>query len=349
MEAQRERGMSRPRRTGRLTADKATPAYLVIARTIRESISAGRIAPGTILLEGPLSEIFGCSRSPVKQALALLAKEGRLSRFGGRGVVVGEAAGEQLHRIPIGPDDLGLESRTAQLDLMPGWQRVYQDVERDLVLYSAMATARINEVKLAAYYGVGRTVAHDVLRELHAVGILDKSRWGHWVIVPLDEQRRANLYELRRLLEPAMIVLAVDRVPAAILQRMRASLIAAIGAYPHMRAAEFDDLEHDLHVTCLHYAGNAEMLAALKRTRCILISGKHMLGQNVPLPPEEPFFAEHLDVIDALSRGDGKAAHAAMLAHLTAADLKVSQRLTWFRSHSPLMELPFLISERRQA
>ncbi len=52
-----------------------------------------------MLLEGPLAEIFGASRSPVRQALRLLEREGLLHAFDGRGLLVGRA--RDPVRIPV--------------------------------------------------------------------------------------------------------------------------------------------------------------------------------------------------------------------------------------------------------
>ena len=54
---------------------------------LRESIRAGRIAPGGRLQEIALAERLGVSRTPVREALALLARDG-LASPSGRGYVV---------------------------------------------------------------------------------------------------------------------------------------------------------------------------------------------------------------------------------------------------------------------
>ena len=69
-----------------------TPAYASITERLRRGLESGALPEGTVLLEGPLAAIFGSSRSPVKQALARLEEEGLLSRFDGRGLLVGAAS-----------------------------------------------------------------------------------------------------------------------------------------------------------------------------------------------------------------------------------------------------------------
>jgi GntR family transcriptional regulator of vanillate catabolism len=55
---------------------------------IREMILRGALAPGQRVAEAPLAEMLGMSRTPVRQALPLLAQEGLLMEHETRGYVV---------------------------------------------------------------------------------------------------------------------------------------------------------------------------------------------------------------------------------------------------------------------
>jgi GntR family transcriptional regulator of vanillate catabolism len=55
---------------------------------IREMILRGELAPGQRVAEAPLAETLGISRTPVRQALPLLAQEGLLAEHETRGYVV---------------------------------------------------------------------------------------------------------------------------------------------------------------------------------------------------------------------------------------------------------------------
>jgi GntR family transcriptional regulator of vanillate catabolism len=55
---------------------------------IREMILRGTLPPGQRVAEAPLAEMLGMSRTPVRQALPLLAQEGLLSEHETRGYVV---------------------------------------------------------------------------------------------------------------------------------------------------------------------------------------------------------------------------------------------------------------------
>src|SRR6186713_2728487 len=69
---------------------------------IREMILRGKLAPGERVAEAPLAEELGMSRTPVRQALPLLAQEGLLAVHESRGYVVRAfTAGDVLDAIDI--------------------------------------------------------------------------------------------------------------------------------------------------------------------------------------------------------------------------------------------------------
>src|SRR5215813_2493355 len=55
---------------------------------IREMVLNGRLAPGQRVAEAPLADLLGVSRTPVRQALPLLAQEGLLVENETRGYLV---------------------------------------------------------------------------------------------------------------------------------------------------------------------------------------------------------------------------------------------------------------------
>ena len=316
------------------------PVYRKIAAILQDSIKAGRLMPGTVLMEGSLAAIFGSSRTPVKQALSDLSERGVIQRFDGRGFVVGSAKAPR--RVPVTAGLLGLDESNPELPRTWAWQRIYDGVERALIFHSALGRFRINEVELARHYKVGRTVAHDVLVQAQTTGLLAKDERLRWYVVPLDEKRVCDLYDLRELLEPKAMAAGIGRVPPDFLAGMAERLEAAIAAYPKVSAAEMDALEHGLHVTSLGYCGNPEIMEALKRTRCLHFTQKHMLGAQVSYPTTEPFMTEHLEIVRAMLRTDPAKVEAAALAHLRTARAKVIDRLALFRKSFTGSDLPYI-------
>jgi DNA-binding GntR family transcriptional regulator len=134
----------------------------------------------------------------------------------------------------------------------------------------------------------------------------------------------------------------IGRVPEDFLAGMAERLEAAIAAYPKVSAAEMDALEHGLHVTMLGYCGNPEVMEALKRTRCLHFTQKHMLGAQVSYPATEPFMTEHLEIVRAMLRNDPAKVEAQLLSHLRTARAKVIDRLALFRKNFTGSDLPYI-------
>ena len=332
-----------PRMTSQASPEASSqdmPVYRKIAAILDASIAAGRLRPGTILMEGSLATLFGSSRTPVKQALNDLSDRGVIRRFDGRGFVVGSS--QPARRVRLTPGLLGLDEDNPELPRTWGWQRIYESVERELIFHSALGRFRVNEVELARHYKVGRTIAHDVLVQAQSTGLLAKDERLRWYVVPLDEKRVCDLYDLRELLEPRALAASIGRVPEEFLVDMQARLEAVLTAYPEVTAAEMDALERALHVTCVEHCDNRELIEALRRTRCLLFTAKHMLGSQVSYPSDEPFMAEHLEIVDAMMRRDPETVAKRMLAHLQIARPKVIERLNAFRRSFAGAPVPYI-------
>ncbi|MBB3979597.1 DNA-binding GntR family transcriptional regulator [Rhizobium azooxidifex] len=337
--ADRSRNLTAPATGPTGTAGSTT--YATIAAQIRKSIGARALPEGTVLLEGPLAAMFGSSRSPVKRALASLEEEGLVSRFDGRGLLVGR--GEVPRRLKITPKMLLLDDEDGVNAKTFAWQPFYYEFEREIILRSVFGKTRVNELALARHLDVGRTVAHDLLTHAREVGILQKDDGSRWWIVPLDEARFENLYQLRILLEPVALAGAMEHIPPATLDEIEARLHRVQSEFPAVTGADLDRLEADLHIECIGYSPNPEIVGALKRSRCILVAGKHIQlafgnGNGV-----DPFMEEHLEIVQALRDRDAEAIRTRLVRHLALSAEKAALRLQAFRSSQVMADLPYVL------
>ncbi|MHB8244970.1 MAG: GntR family transcriptional regulator [Acidimicrobiales bacterium] len=81
-----------------LTAVERSDTRLVneVYERLREAISSGRIAPETRLLQQQLADSLGVSRTPLREALLRLEREGFLYTLPGRGMFVRRLTIEQI-------------------------------------------------------------------------------------------------------------------------------------------------------------------------------------------------------------------------------------------------------------
>ncbi|MEE7461250.1 GntR family transcriptional regulator [Methylobacterium fujisawaense] len=314
------------------------PAYALVSDALRRAIKAGRLAPGCILVESAIAAMFKASRSPVRQAFAALEEEGLVHRFDGRGVAVGGAPPDR--RLAVTPDLIALDGGVDQDE---GWEPFYYELERDIILASLFGRFRVSELALARHLNVGRTVARNLLLRAQGVGLVTKEGNGQWQVIPLDSTRVEHLYDLRLILEPPLLRAAVGRIPAIVLAGMEARLVEAVHAMPDPDIAELDVLENDLHVTCLAHSPNTEMAEALRRTRCVLVVGKHIQNALPGRPGIDPFMDEHLRVLNAVRSGDHDGAGCALTEHLILSKSKALKRLKDFRLESQDVKTPYII------
>jgi DNA-binding GntR family transcriptional regulator len=225
---------------------------------------------------------------------------------------------------------------------VPTWQKIYQPIERELILRSAYGRFRVNELELSHHYKIGRTVAHEALTQIQSTGIIMKGGKTQWFTVPLDAKRVDDLYALRELIEPVLVAHAALRVPPDMLQAMKQRLLSAMNHYPKVDQSDLYALEDDIHITCLEYGHNVEMLEALRRTRCIIILIKHIVGKEMPYPKMDPFFEEHLRIIEGLDKRDSERARRAMAMHLQASRKKTANRIIAFRKSYSVPPISFV-------
>ncbi|MDH4573748.1 GntR family transcriptional regulator [Salinicola acroporae] len=305
------------------------------------SMASGHLEPGLVLLEGNIADIFGMSRSPVRQTLGRLHDEGVISRFDGRGFLVGRAPGSIVRRSLTAADFRAAGGR-ASVKRTDSWRALAERVEHDVVLCSMKGRLELNELQLAKSLGVSRATTYRILLQLQSLGVVEKVKYSSWNVVPLDDDRLHQLYDARRQLEPFMIARACERIADKAIQRYLDRLDQAQSRYPRIEASQLDALENDLHHEALEQGGNPEILIMLQRTRPILLISKHLLGGEIELPPGDPFFAAHRQVFEAMQQRRAEQASEALYRHIKDSEALVQERLANFRHAGELREPGYL-------
>ncbi|MBE0463653.1 GntR family transcriptional regulator [Halomonas colorata] len=297
---------------------------------LKQSIAGGRLEPGLVLLEGNIAELFGISRSPVRQTLARLNEEQYICRFEGRGYLVGASPSEIVRR-SLSERDFKQLGYAPKVDRTASWRAHIDSVEHDIVLCSIKGTFELNELQLSKSLNVSRTVTHQILLHLQSIGLVEKIKYNSWSVVPLDDKRLHNLYEARRQLEPYMIARAANNISESALNGYISKLKHAADSYPDIKSELLDELENDLHHTAVSLGDNQEVMNMLRRTHPILLISKHLLGRVLKLPDQDPFFDEHLWVFEKIRLQKPDKAAKLLMAHLERSESKVLERLINFR------------------
>jgi DNA-binding GntR family transcriptional regulator len=290
-------------------------AFAILARHIED----GGIPSGARLLESSVAAQFGISRAPARQALAALERCGLVERATGRGYTVRPVAnGKRFAPAPdvAADDDVRLISWSS-------WERIYGEVEGEIMARASFASWRVNEAELARHYRVSRTVARDVIGRLQQRGVVRKDDSSRWHAPALTPEHVGELYELRAILEPVALVKAAPNVPAEFVAGMRAHLEDAIADAQNVQGSTLDDLEQEMHVALLGHCGNRTLMQTITLQQSLLIAHRFLYRWTPRLFESEPFLPEHLEVIERLESGSIAEAAEALKRHL---------RVSWERA-----------------
>lgn len=284
-----------------------------VQAVLRAMIESGRIRNGERLVESQVAKSFGVSRSPARQALSGLLAAGLLREAKGAGYeVIGDGP----------PAEEGQAAKLGKLDIQSPrqWERMYEELERDVAIAILFYTVQINERKLAESFGVSRTVTRDTLARMDGVGLVHKDKSGHWIARRITPERVHHLYELRWLLEPQALILAAPHIPRQELERARQNIWNALGRLP-IQSHDFDEAETDLHSNILSYCPNKEILTALDRTQALFVPTRYLTEPFLEIPMEliEAALKEHEGIVQALLDGDPPLASRMLVAHLKQA------------------------------
>lgn len=300
--------------------------YEVIRNRLRQAIADKRIVPGLVLLEGPVADVFGTSRVPVRKAFHLLHEEGLLQKFQGRGYMVAPR-GQQVEpqRLSIDEASLGQDAQGAQgaaIYIPSESERIYGEFEQSISAAIVFGHFRIDEARAMAYFNVNRVALREVLSRLVDRGLVEKSAYAAWRAGPLTARAIAQDFELLLLLAPAALLESGPRLDEQFLLGLRDALSdpEALGTEALLR------IETQIHGDCLAKHPNSKIRGILRHCQMPLIVNQTFLRlfqqSTSPLLREE-----YLAIVEHLCERRFALAADAFAAHLQAARKRTQQQL----------------------
>lgn len=296
-----------------VAAGSSPRLYQRVHAILASQIASGGLPADEALTETAIAARFGVSRAPARRALAELERDGLVERSETRGFTV--ASGARRKRT-VEPGEALLAQDGGKLVSLPTWERIYGEVESEIIARISFATWRLNEAELARHYRVSRTVARDVIGRLQQSGLVQKDDRSRWYAPALTADRVGELYELRWLLEPVALEKAAPNLPPDLIPRMRADLLAAVAQGDDCGGETLDALEHDLHVVLLGHCGNRALMQAITYPQSLLIAHRFLYRWTSRLFEQEPFLPEHLEIVDKTEAGRVNEAMQVLEAHL---------------------------------
>ncbi|QTN24351.1 GntR family transcriptional regulator [Rhizobacter sp. AJA081-3] len=192
-------------------------------------------------------------------------------------------------------------------------QRIVESITTAIVERRLMPGTKLAEQKIADIFKVSRTLVRQALNQLSRDKLvtLEPAR-GARVAEPSIEEAR-QVFEVRNMLESAMIRRAAAELSDAQLAELRTHLRDEQAAVQRTDVSGRTRLLADFHVVIATMLGNqvlAELLSDLV-TRSSLIALMYQSSHSA-----EHSFDEHVAIVDALTRRDAKAAVRLMEDHL---------------------------------
>jgi DNA-binding GntR family transcriptional regulator len=195
-------------------------------------------------------------------------------------------------------------------------ERAYRHLRDRLIMLDIRPGEAINDGKLAAEMGIGRTPVREALKRLESDHlVISYPRRGTFATV-VDITELADVSELRESLEP----LAARRAAKLATPALRAELRETAAAIARMAAAEdpYDLMRYDIKVHRLIYraAANAHLEDVLIRYDNLATRIWCMVLEKVPAVSEH--ISEHVELLEAIADGDADRSGKLALEHVTS-------------------------------
>lgn len=193
--------------------------------------------------------------------------------------------------------------------------RIYDQLKQMAIDYKFRPGEPLNEIELAASFGVSRTPLREVLNRLVAEGLLESVPRRGFSGRPLNAKTISDLYEMRCGLEMISAKLATQRASDDEIQHLIEFWQDAAqhyATYSPIECVQFDESFHEQLATLSH---NSELLHTLKN-----INARVHFLRLVSL--EQASFRyntcdEHGIILTAIKQRDAETAATCMSSHVT--------------------------------
>lgn len=288
-------------------AGRRTPLVLNLAARIHDQIEAGTLAEGAKLAAQGLADLFAVSRSPVREALALLAEQGVIEQIPNRGFVVAKVAPPPEGSPDSRNDLLPREANSAYYLLAEDW-------------LSDRIAADVTEQMLRDRYALTRGQVADILLRAMREGWAERKQGYGWRLLPVAKTPAAfeQIYRFRMILEPAGMLeptFHLDRQVLADLRRVQERMLEIdIDRLPAERLLENGA---EFHEELLRLSGNPFLHMSLVRVNRM----RRLLEYRATIDRARLVVQcnDHLRILDALDRNEVIEASYLMRQHLGGA------------------------------
>ncbi|HEY5684112.1 MAG TPA: GntR family transcriptional regulator [Acidimicrobiia bacterium] len=210
------------------------------------------------------------------------------------------------------------ETGNQSLDFLRGGSRqtaheyVREMLRRAILNGDLTSGSRLVQAELAASLEVSTTPVREALRDLSAEGLVRFDPHRGAVVAEIDKEELHEIFEIREILEPHAMRMAVEQMTDHLLTNLRKVHQRMIDD-PH--SATFVDLNRTFHMAIYEAGTSPRMLAILRSLEDAAVMYIGAALKKVP-GLRETAIHDHGRILEALERRDADAAIEALLQHL---------------------------------
>ncbi|WNE99757.1 GntR family transcriptional regulator [Streptomyces luomodiensis] len=281
----------------------ATPLTRQTAARIVEHIATGGLPEGTRLVERNLADLLKVSRSPVRQALRLLADEGVVAPAARGGFTVA-LTGEALTRTATVPP--------AEDDIEASYLRIAAD------RLDGRLPDRVTENALARRYDLPPGQLAHILRRIAVEGWIDRLPGYGWEFQPMLTSMDAyqDSYRFRLTIEPAAVLepgFVLDRDALETVRAQQQRLVDGdIWTIGNAQLYDLNSRFHEVVMGCSHNSFFIDGLRRVDRLRRLIEYRRSLKRDRAVVR-----CAEHVRIADLLLVEQRAEASEALREHLT--------------------------------
>jgi DNA-binding GntR family transcriptional regulator len=214
---------------GKPSPEKAPPSRIAplsrptlhdqLVDRVRALIVEGRLAPGTRIHEGELGNALGVSRTPLREALKVLASEGLVDLVQGRGAVVRKLTSKDVAEM---------------LDVLKALETLAARLACRSAAVAQVAALRRTHDEMIAFYEAGNRIDYYWRNQAIHAGLAELS--GNALLATLHATLQARMKRIRFIgnEDPALWAAAVaehEEMIAALEAREEARLVAVVARH----------------------------------------------------------------------------------------------------------------------
>ncbi|WP_334177080.1 GntR family transcriptional regulator [Pseudoxanthobacter sp.] len=207
----------------------------------------------------------------------------------------------------------GPESKKPRREAGASWQPLYDGLLNAIIRHRLNPGDKLVEEEIAEFFGVSRTVVRAALQALARDGVVVLQRnKGASVARPTPDEAR-EIFQARALIEPAIAALAAGNMTPERVAALHAAIEAEHSALHEDRPLDAVFHSADFHRLIADYAGQ-KVLADIVRD--LLSQSSLVIALYWRQPEGICDNHAHLELIDALARGEGARSGELMRVHV---------------------------------